>query len=329
MQCIISGATGCLGRNLSTRLLEAGHEVIALGRNERIGQSLHRQGATFIAMNLSEKERLKSIAAQADVVFHCAALSSPWGRYREFYETNVLGTQNLIEATPPSARFIHVSTPSIYFSFRHQHGIQENEPLPQKPANAYVKTKLMAEQLIDTAGKKRELQAITLRPRGIFGPYDTAIFPRVFNAQRKGVLPIIGNGHQLVDLTYVGNVVESMLLAASASSKFCARKYNITNDEPLPLLKVLALLYEAFDKPLHIKKVSYGVMKYLALAQELLYKCPWIQGEPRFTRYSLGVLAFGQTLDIHAAKTDLGYSPLTTIAQGIEHYALGYKNDYL
>src|SRR6185437_15399197 len=108
-----------------------------------------------------------------------AALSSPWGKYKDFYQANVLGTENLIKAAPKDARFIHVSSPSIYFDFSEKHNIKEDDPLPRKPVNYYVKTKLMAEALIDKAFNEQQLNVITIRPRAIFGPYDRAILPRI------------------------------------------------------------------------------------------------------------------------------------------------------
>ena len=325
MRCIVSGATGCLGSNLTAHLLNEGHDVIALGRNIHLGNFLKAKGAQFVEIDITQqKEELKVLTKNADVVFHCAALSSPWGRYHEFYQANVLGTQNMLEGTPSSARFVHVSTPSIYFAFRHQYNLHEETSLPNKPANAYVATKLIAEALVDKAFQEERVQSITLRPRGIFGPFDRAIFPRILNAERKGQLALIGSGNQLVDLTYVSNVVDSMLLAAAAPVQYCGRKYNITNDEPMPLIMLLTMLYHALKKPLRIKKLPYALMKWFALVDEIAHRLPGVHSEPRLTRYTAGVLALGQTLDIRAVKKDLGYHPKIQIAEGMKLYARWY-----
>jgi nucleoside-diphosphate-sugar epimerase len=179
MLSIVTGATGCLGLNLTKRLVADGHEVIALGRNEQLGKVINNIGAQFIAIDLQNKEKLKQIAQDSQVIFHCAALSSPWGRYNDFFEANVLGTQHVIDATPEHARLVHVSSPSIYFNFTEQYNIKEDAVLPKKPANYYVKTKLLAESLVDKAFQEKNLDVITLRPRAIFGAYDRAILPRL------------------------------------------------------------------------------------------------------------------------------------------------------
>lgn len=325
MVCIVSGATGCLGLNLTQRLIKEGHEVIALGRNEILGTIVSKMGAHFIAVDLHDKNQLKKITPKAQTIFHCAALSSPWGRYKDFYAANVLGTQHMIEATPEATRFIHVSSPSIYFNFTEQHNIKEDAALPKKPANFYVKTKLLAEHLIDKAHREKNLNVITLRPRAIFGPFDRAILPRLLQSEHHGILPIIGKGTNLIDITYVENVVDSLLLAAKASTQFCGKKYNITNDEPQPLISIITDLFAALQKPLKPKFVPYHVAKAYAACLEKIYRLPFMHKEPRLTQYSAAVLSLGQTLNIDAAKNELGYHPQISIAQGIERFAQWYQ----
>lgn len=326
MVSIVTGATGCLGLNLTKRLVHDGHDVIALGRNEHLGNVVSQLGARFIAVDLAEKEKLKKISAKADLIFHCAARSSIWGSYDEFYQTNVIGTRNIIAATPSHARLIHVSSPSIYFDFTEKHRIKEDVLLPRKPANHYIHTKLLAEQLIDDAYQKKNLRVVTIRPRAIFGPYDRAIVPRILQSERKGVLPVIGDGQNIIDITYVDNVVESLVLAATASNKVEGKKYNITNDEPKALITILSMVFAALHKPLQVKYLPYQRARVIAYCLENLYRLLRLKQEPPLTCYSAGVLALGQTLNIDAAKRDLDYKPLVNIEQGIEMFAKWYQD---
>ncbi|KTD51016.1 NAD-dependent epimerase/dehydratase family protein [Legionella quateirensis] len=320
MRCVVTGSTGCLGMNLTRRLLDQGHDVIALGRNKVLGNVLNQMGAKFIALDLQQGDSLKTITRNTDVIFHCAALSSPWGSYKDFYEANVLATQHVIEATPSETRLVYVSSPSIYFDFNHRHDIKENTQLPETPANHYVRTKLLAEAVIDEAYKTKELKVITLRPRAIFGPYDRSIIPRILKSEKNGVLPIIGTGENLIDITYVDNVVDGLILASQADPKFYGKKYNITNGEPKTLIAILELLFSALQKPLNTRRISYSKARTFAQCLELVYGLPFIKKEPPLTRYSAGVLHYGQTLNIDAAIRDLNYSPKVSIEQGIELY---------
>ena len=63
----------------------------------------------------------------------------------------------------------------------------------------------------------------------------------------------------------------------------------------------------------------------MAYCLELLYRLPFIKSEPPLTTYSAGVLALGQTLNIEAAKKDLGYKPIISIAEGMQSFAEWYK----
>lgn len=324
MIAVVTGATGCLGLNLTQRLLKEGYDVIALGRNPALGHVLSQLGATFIPVELHDLKTLQFWCQKAHVIFHTAAHSSPWGKYQDFYTANVTGTEHVIASTPENTRIIYVSTPSIYFDFTEKHHIQENAPLPKKPANTYVKTKLMAESIIDKAHLERDLKVITLRPRAIFGPYDRAIFPRLLNAYTKGVLPMVGAGKNIIDITYVENVVESLLLAATASSACYGKKYNITNDEPRTLIDIVSTLFMYLQKPLKIKHIPYAVAKPLAKCFESIHHLLRLNQEPRLTAYSAGVLALGQTLNISAAQQDLGYKPTVSIDQGLKQYAAWY-----
>ncbi|MGL6028979.1 MAG: NAD-dependent epimerase/dehydratase family protein [Legionella sp.] len=326
MISVVTGATGCLGLSLTQRLVQEGHHVLALGRDARLGALINSMGAQFIPLDLNEKKTLQRISQPAQYIFHCAALSSPWGSYKQFYETNVIGTQNVIDATPRAARLIHVSSPSIYFDYTEQHNIKENKPLPSRPANNYVKTKLLAEQLIDNAQQQHNLNVITLRPRAIFGPYDRSILPRLLRAEKKGIIPLIGTGENIIDVTFVENVVESLILAAQVDNRYSGRKYNITNDEPTDLITIISSLFHALNKPLQIKYIPYATARYCAQLYELIYRLPFIRKEPAITRYSAAVLALGQTLNIDAAKKDLGYQPHISIDEGMARFARWYQS---
>ena len=325
MMCVVTGATGCLGLNLTTRLLKEGHRVIALGRNKQIGTQIAQLGASFEAIDLSESKRLHQLARGADVIFHCAAFSSSWGRKADCYQVNVIGTRNVIQAMPASARLVHVSSSSVYFDFTEKHNIKENMPLSKQPANEYIKSKILAERLLDKAILEQQLNVVTIRPRAIFGPYDLALIPKLLRAEKHGVLPIVGTGRNIIDVTYVDNVVESMLLAATSGTHVCGKKYNITNDEPKSLVDILTLLYQALKKPLKIRYISYPLARTVALFLECMYRILPLQGEPRLTRFGAGVLALGQTLNIDAAKQDLHYAPIVSLEQGMHHFAKWYS----
>ncbi len=317
MRAIVTGATGGLGRNLVEFLLLKGWEVIAFGRNKEIGDVL---GLEFHAFDLSNKELTLKYFKNVDIVFHCAALSSPWGNYNAFYSANVMATQNVIDAMSlyDIKKLVHVSTPSIYFNFTNQYDVKEDY-LPKKFVNNYAKTKYEAEQVV----LNNDIKSVIIRPRGIFGEYDQVLVPRLEKIARKGSLPLIKNRKVIVDVTYVGNVVYALYLAATKDipSKSI---FNITNDEPMNIEDIFTLVMNTINIDVKFKHISYTLLIGIAKLLESISKLG-LTGEPLVTKYGVGVISNSQTLNISSAKDILGYTPIYTIKEGLKNYAK-YRN---
>ena len=312
-KAIITGATGGLGRNLGEFLRKEGWEVLGFGRNEIVGKEL---GYPFKTFDLSMLDECLEAFEEADVVFHCAARSSPWGEYELFYKDNVKATKNVLEAMKKYniPKLVHVSTPSIYFDFSDQRNVKESY-LPKEFVNAYAKTKYEAETMVLAS----DLDTSIIRPRGIFGEYDTVLIPRLEKIAKRGFLPLIKNRDALVDITYVGNVVHAMFLCATkelpANSVF-----NITNDESMPISKLFKMVMKTVGKEVHYKQVNYKVMMALATLLEFVAKVSKGK-EPMITKYGVGLIAHDQILDLTKAKEVLGYEAKYTIEKGLENYA--------
>lgn len=324
---IVTGATGFLGFNLAKRLKEEGFEVIGLGRNIKKAQKLINLGICFKKINLEDLNEVLNITKNTDYVFHCAAKSSLWGSYKSFYNSNVLATKNIASACIQNKvkKLIYVSSPSIYFEFKDKFKIKEDENLPKKYANYYIKTKRKAEEIIDELYLKQGLKVITIRPRGIFGIEDTALLPRLIRANKK-FIPRTKKEDILIDITYVDNVVESMVLAMHAGDIHNGKKYNITNNEPIYFYSTLEKIINELGLKFNCKYISYNKIIFLAKMLELIYKfIPF--SEPVFTSYSIGLLSFNQTLDITKAQRDLNYKPIVSMEEGIKTIVQSYKEN--
>lgn len=326
MKIAVTGATGCLGMNLCPALIEQGHQVIAIARNTTLGKILTAKGAIFKVCDISKTTELNAILAGCEVVIHAAALSSHWGRYQDFYQANVLGTLNVLKTLPVNSRFIHISTPSLYFDFKHRFSIDEKTKIDNKWfPNHYIKTKYKAEQLVTKAIMQDSINAIILRPRGIFGPFDRALLGQLIHA--KSGIPLIGNGKNIVDITYVGNVVHAIELLLSGNEHCLGKTYNITNDEPLAYRQLATLLLSQLQRDVAFKKLSYRKAYVLGWLMEKIYTLPIIKQAPILTRYVAGVLHFSQTLSLDAAKKDFEYHPIFSIDQGMAKYVDWLQTD--
>jgi nucleoside-diphosphate-sugar epimerase len=327
MKAMVTGATGFLGQHVCMRLNRMGWQVSGLGRNATEGAKLEEQGIRFVQADLRDQAAVVRACVGQAVVFHCGALSSPWGAYRDFHAINVDGTKHVIEGCRKHEvrRLIHISTPSIYFDNRHDRlGVRERDPLPPKPVNAYAATKLLGERAVFQAFATG-LSGLILRPRAIFGPLDRSLLPRLIRANESRGVPLFQGGNVKLDVTYVDNVVDAMLLGWEAPEEALGQAYNITNGEPALLRDVLSELFGMLGLPLRLRSAPYPAAYGAAAVMEWTHKLLPMLGEPPLTRYSVGVLARSQTLDIALARAQLGYAPRVRLDDGLRIFAQWWK----
>lgn len=322
MTILVTGATSGLGRNAVEFLMQQGCTVRATGRNRAEGEALRALGMEFAPLDLARADSaaLQALLQGVDTVWHCAALSSPWGAWRDFHAANVQATSHLVQAALANGvrRFVHISTPSLYFDFTHRLDIDENFR-PARYVNHYASTKAQAEDVIrEAAAAHAHTTFVMLRPRGIFGPHDRVLLPRILRLlrERGGQLPLPRGGAAKIDLTYVGNVVHAMHLATLSEQVCSGDVFNITNNQPTSLRDMLDALLTRLGIAYRIKNVPYPVLDAAARAMQ-----GWatVSGrEPLLTRYSAGALNYDMTLSTRAAQEVLSYRPLWTLDQSIE-----------
>lgn len=319
MKVLVTGATGFLGKYILEELKEHSYDVIAVGRNQEIGESLVAEGISFVKADFTNYKELENAFAKGpDLVVHAGALSTVWGKWRDFYETNVKATEYVLRLCRKYAvkRMVYISSPSIYAFGKDQIGIREYTP-KHNDLNFYIRSKLMAERKIKDCP---QVETVILRPRGLIGIGDTSIIPRVLRISRKIGVPLLNGGKQLVDLTCVENVALAVRLALESPAA-AGQIYNITNDEPREFKRILdEFLREMGIRPRYLK-VNATSLYYLAVFLEKVYRTLHIYKEPMFTRYSYYLLRYSQTLNIEKAKTELGYHPKLSLSEGIVQYA--------
>ena len=323
---LVTGATGFLGGALARRLaLVEGARVTALGRRSALGEALQRETAgsslRFVPADLAEPGAAAAACAGQALVFHSAALTGPWGPYAAFYRSNVTATQAIIAGCQRAgARLVHVSTPSVCFADQPRLNVAETDPLPARQTSHYAATKLLAEQAVHAA-VQHGLWAILVRPRAVFGPRDTTLLPRLIRQIERGRLPILGDGRNQADLTYVDNVVDALLLCATAPDTLRGRIFHITNGEPGRMWDRIGQLCQALGYPPPRRRVPLPAALALAGGLEMAYQLLRLPGEPALTRYAVRLLALDATLDIGAARRDLGYAPRVSLAAGLRRLA--------
>ena len=215
---LVTGGTGFLGRRLVERLLAAGRPVAVLARTS--APDLEKRGVRFIRASLDDAEAVRSACAGAETVFHVAAKVGVWGHADDFYHTNVLGTEAVIDGcrTHGVRHLVFTSTPSVVFNGRPLAGSDESLPLTTACPSAYPLTKAAAERLV-LAANSPALRTVALRPHLVWGVGDPHLVPRILARARAGRLRIVGDGRNRVDLVHVENAVDAHILAEQAIGK--------------------------------------------------------------------------------------------------------------
>ena len=324
---LVTGGTGFLGRRLVERLLAAGRRVTILGRTP--APDLEARGVRFVRASLDEAAAVRDACAGIGTVFHVAAKVGVWGRYDDFFRSNVLGTRALLEGcrTHGVARLVQTSTPSVVYNGRALAGADESLPLTTACPSPYPLTKAIAERDV-LAANSTTLRTVALRPHLIWGVGDPHLVPRVLARARAGRLRIVGDGRNRVDMVHVENAVDAHLLAEQALDGAAAgRAYFITNGEPVVLWDWINDLLAALGEPRITRRLSLGGARAIGAVGEAVWRVLPLRGEPPMTRFVAAELAKDHWFNLSAARRDLGYSPRLSMAAGTAELVAQLKRD--
>ena len=226
---LVTGGGGFIGSAIVKELVKKGFDVYTLNRN--IYPKLIELGVKYIQGDVRNKEIVERAVKGKEVVFHIAAKVGYWGLEKEFYDINVAGTKNLLNASKLNGvqKFIYTSTPSVIGYNQDVRNGDQNIPYPNSYLSAYSKTKAVAEKLV-LKYNQSHFATIALRPHLVFGPGDNNLIPHLLQNIINGKLPRIGNKKIEVDLTYIDNAVAAHLCAFKAlkdSNSDCAGNHTL------------------------------------------------------------------------------------------------------
>jgi nucleoside-diphosphate-sugar epimerase len=230
MHALVTGAAGFIGSHLTKRLRDDGHEVtgldsftdyydVALKRANAAAAS--RSGVKFIDGDLNVID-LASVLDGVDVIFHLAGqpgVRSSWGtEFSTYTYCNIAATQRLLEACRGSRtlrRLVYASSSSVYGDAERYPTTESDRPQPISP---YGVTKLAAEHLCRLYAMSFRVPTVSLRYFTVYGPGQRPdmAFTRFARAAVRGdEITVFGSGEQTRDFTFVDDVVEENILAAT------------------------------------------------------------------------------------------------------------------
>ena len=309
---LVTGATGLVGSHFAEQARLRGHRVRAIVRQPGQCTDLTKWGMELVAGDLTNRESLVTAAKGATVVVHCAAKVGDWGPTDEYRTVNVRGLKDLLDAVEGSGslkRFVHISSLGVYPA-RDHYGTDEFEPTSTLGIDGYTLTKVEAENLVRDHIRDHRLPAVILRPGFIYGPRDRTILPKVLARLKSGGFKFLGNGQQLLNNTFVGNLVSAMFLAIDKDD-VVGEIFNITDNRLVSRREFIGTICEAAGIPTPAGKVPLPVAKVLANLMEGAYRLLRKKEAPLLSSARIKFLGLNLDYSIDKARRQLGYDPAT------------------
>jgi len=320
---LVTGANGFIGSNLCAALRAHGVPVRALVLPGSDCSNIAGEGVDVVAADIAEPLSAEHFAGISHV-FHLAAIALDWGPASLFERVNVQGTAHVLQGSIEGGvgHFIHMSSLAVHPYTGYTHG-DEGAPRGSR-MNAYTETKSRAEELV--LSRQGEIRVTIVRPGVVpYGPGDRLSLPGILDALDRGIYAHVGGGNTLVSVSFVGNLVEGMILAATRESAV-AQTY-ILSDDVVSWRGLIDAIADAFGKPRASRGVPFPLAWLAAALVESAYRLLPLRGVPPLTRYRISLFRGDLVFPPDKAARELGYHPPVGLEEGLRRTALWMRRN--
>ena len=317
MNILITGATGFIGRHLASALSKT-YSVRCLVRKSSDITPLRDLNVDITYGDLLVKDSLLPVLDGIDLVYHLAGeVYSKRGA--DYYNGNVLGTNNLLEICKGRnlKKIIYLSSIAVYKPVMDKTLLTEDSECG--PITLYGKTKLDAEKLV----RGSDIPFVIIRAPVVYGPYQPPIINKFFlNAVRKKKVYIIGDGENFRSLCFVKNLIDGLLLLIN-ESEAKGKTYVLSDDTPYTFNQVTTVISKVID--LKIRSVYLpGILGNISWQ---LYKLMGnLFGLYFVELYGIKTMQLHLGCDIAKATKEMGYKPSVSLEAGIENTVKWVRN---
>jgi UDP-N-acetylglucosamine/UDP-N-acetyl-alpha-D-glucosaminouronate 4-epimerase len=307
---LITGVAGFIGSSIARELLKGGESVRGIdnfssGKRENLED--FKQKIDFREADLLDSSALKAACQGVDYIFHEAAIPSvPKSVIAPLpsHQSNIDGTMHLLLAARDAKvkRVVYAASSSLYGETP---TLPKHEEMRPDPISPYAVQKLCGEYYMRSFYRVYGLETVSLRYFNVFGPYQdpgsqySGVLAKFCTLMLRGETPTIyGDGEQSRDFTFISNVVEGNLLAATApASKVAGKYFNLATGQRITLNATVELLRKITG---YSGKVTYAAER---------------DGD---IKHSLA--------DISLARKHLKYSPNVGFEEGLKRTVAWYQS---
>jgi len=307
MKCLVTGGAGFIGTNLVRALLDRGDDVrvldnFATGKRENVQDIIDR--VELIEGDIRSFHIVRDAVDGVDVIFHQAALPSVPRSIKDpitTHEVGTNGTMNILQAARDCGvrRLLFAGSSSVYGNTE---ALPKHEGMPPAPLSPYAVSKITGEYYCRVFFQLYGLETVTLRYFNVFGPRQdpnsqySAVIPKFIDIMKRGERPTIyGNGEQSRDFTYIDNVVQANIRAATIDTGVAGEVFNVACGGRTTLNELVMALNDA-----------------LGTRIEPIY------GEPKLGDVKHSYAA------IEKFENATGYRPAVPFADGVRRTAMWY-----
>lgn len=324
LKVLVTGSTGFIGGHLVDRLVKEGHEVRCLARNPAKAIRLIDMGLEVVFGDIRNIDSLRPAVKGVDCIFHAAAKVADWGKWEDFKENTVNGTENILKASVEvkAKRFLFISTVDIYdlIFFRSDlPRINECTPIGTDFGRYfYARAKMLAEKKVFECHNSSKINVSVVRPATVYGPRDLTTFPRIIEFVKNKSAGLISGYNPNIGLIYVTDVVDLCVLAATNSIAI-GQAYNACTDQDVNIKEFIAEICKNLNISVPSKRYPYFVMIVLANLSEFGSKILRKNKPPVITKMALRLFTLDQRFDYSKALKELTWKPKINFEEGIKN----------
>jgi nucleoside-diphosphate-sugar epimerase len=329
---LITGANGWLGKRLARLIArkEIGAGVLAhmppnpslrclILPNEN-ADDLRGIGAQAIGGDVRSARDCATFCdgAKDAVLIHTAGIIHPQ-RIKDFYDINVGGTQNILNAARAAGikRVVFVSSNSPLGVNRSTTDVF-NESSPYNPYMNYGRSKMQAELFLKKFEIEGGPQCVVVRPPWFYGPDQPPRQTLFFTMIKNGKAPIVGSGNNMRSMAFIDNLSEGLLLAAYVE-RAAGQIYWIADRRPYSMNEIIDTVERLLETEFHLK-VAHKRMRLPNVASEVALLADNVFQSLGMYQQKIHVLSeMNKTIacSIAKAETELGYDPKVSLEEGM------------